>query len=68
MSSDVLKARARLAINTRHHPEIDHTDLKRNLAVAKLEAYVSRIVAEAPPLTPEQLDRVAVLLRPGGGV
>lgn len=66
MSSDVLKARARLAINTRHHPDIDHTDLKRDLAAAKLEAYVSRIVAEAPPLTPEQLDRVAVLLRPAG--
>lgn len=68
MSSDVLKARARLAVNTRHHPELEHTDLKRDLAAAKLEAYVSRVVAEAPPLTPEQLDRIAVLLRPGGGV
>lgn len=38
-----------------------------DLRAAKLEDYVSRVVAEAPPLTAEQLDRVAVLLRPGGG-
>lgn len=27
-------------------------------------AHVERLVAEAPPLTPEQVDRLAVLLRP----
>jgi hypothetical protein len=30
-----------------------------------LEAYVARIVAEAPPLTAEQRDRIAMLLRGG---
>lgn len=62
MSSDILTARARLAVNTRHHPERDHADLKRDLAAAKLADYVARVVAEAPPLTDEQKHRIASLL------
>lgn len=31
---------------------------------AEIDAYVTRVVAEAPPLTDEQRDRIAVLLRP----
>ncbi len=34
--------------------------------VADIDAYVRRIVEAAPPLTPEQRDRLAVLLRGGG--
>ncbi|MFK4295019.1 hypothetical protein ABH924_000151 [Arthrobacter sp. GAS37] len=37
---------------------------RRDLRAAKLAAYVSKVVAEAPPLTNEQIDRIAVLLRP----
>ena len=62
-----LSARAKLAASVRHHPEIDTSDLKRTLAAENLASYVSRIVAEAPPLTPEQRDRIASLLRPAGG-
>jgi hypothetical protein len=29
-------------------------------------AYVARVVAEAPPLTPDQVARIATLLRPVG--
>lgn len=29
--------------------------------------YAARVAAEAPPLTPAQRDRIAVLLRGGGG-
>ncbi len=29
-----------------------------------VDDYVARLLAEAPALTPEQLDRLAVLLRP----
>ncbi len=29
-----------------------------------LDDYVDRLLAESTPLTPEQLDRLAVLLRP----
>lgn len=62
----VATARGRLAGSKRWHPKEDHTELKRDLAAAKLEEYVSRVVAEAPPLSQEQIDRIAVLLRPGG--
>lgn len=42
------------------------------LAAAKASIYIERILAEAPPLTPEQRTRLAELLKPvrvnGGGV
>ncbi len=37
------------------------------LAQAKLERYISEIVAEAPDLAAEQRDRLARLLQPVGG-
>lgn len=62
-----LSERARLAAITRHHP--NRADLKgavrRDLAAANLESYIRRTVAAAPPLTGEQRDRLAVLLRGG---
>ncbi len=36
---------------------------RRNLAEEKIKAYVERTVASAPELTPEQRDRLALLLR-----
>lgn len=39
---------------------------RRDLAAANVERYVARVVAEAPPLTPEQRDRIARLLRNSG--
>jgi hypothetical protein len=41
-------------------------DLDRDLAAARLEDYVRRVVNAAPPLTAAQRDRLAVLLRGGG--
>ena len=35
--------------------------------MADLDDFVARIVATAPPLTEEQIDRLAVLLKPGRG-
>lgn len=61
----VASAKGKLAVARRWHPDTDNSSLRRDLAAAKLEAYVSRVVSEAPPLTVEQLDRVAVLLRGG---
>lgn len=61
----VASAKGRLAVARRWHPESDPTPLQRDLAAAKLEAYVARVVAEAPPLTREQADKIAVLLRGG---
>jgi len=42
--------------------------LRAEYAEAKLLAYVAKVVGEAPPLTPEQRDRIAVLLRGGASV
>lgn len=63
--------RARVASLTRSRTP-DDPDLvaaRRNLRAARLEDYIRRTVAAAPPLTAEQRDRLAVLLRatPDGG-
>ncbi len=42
----------------------NQTETARDLAAARLEDYIARTVAAAPPLTPEQRDRLATLLRP----
>lgn len=34
------------------------------LRASRAEDYIKRLVAEAPPLTPEQRDRLAVILKP----
>ena len=72
MSNPVRTEKARLAANVRHHPNKDHTENRRDLAAAKLDAYIEKILAAAPPLTDEQRTKLAELLRPvrqsGGGV
>ncbi|BCW76268.1 hypothetical protein NicSoilB11_25930 [Arthrobacter sp. NicSoilB11] len=65
MSTQIRTARARLAAATRHHPESSHEELRRDLKAANLAEYVRRVVSEAPPLTQEQADRIAGLLRGG---
>jgi hypothetical protein len=56
----------KIAANTRHHgyesPVV--TDLRGEKAVEDISYYVQRVVESAPPLTKEQLDRIAVILRP----
>ncbi len=42
--------------------------LRAEYATAKLAEYVAKVVGEAPPLTPEQRDRIAVLLCGGASV
>ncbi|HWX99862.1 MAG TPA: hypothetical protein VNY55_08320 [Mycobacterium sp.] len=39
-------------------------DARRNLAAARLAEYIERTVAAAPAFTPEQVDRLRVLLEP----
>ncbi len=56
---------SRIAATTRHHPNADTTELRRDLRAARAEDYIRRIVDQAPPLTPEQRDRLALLLRGG---
>lgn len=67
--SPVLDARSRLATTVRLHRNDTKrvTDARRDLAAAKLAEYVRKTVAEAPPLTDEQRERIAALLRPSIG-
>lgn len=69
MASRALAARNNLGNTCRYHPG-DTTRIDRargELAAAKIADYVEKIIAEAPPLTDEQRDRIAALLRAGGG-
>lgn len=52
---------------SRNQDDPDLVEAKRNLKALKLEEHIRRVVAEAPPLTDEQRDRIAALLRAGGG-
>lgn len=60
--SPVTQARARLAARTRHYPDGDHAEARRDLAAANIQAYVQRVIAAAPPLTNEQREKLAMLL------
>lgn len=65
--SQALAARNRLGAIKRHRP----TDLaaikaaRQELAAAKIAEYIERTVNAAPPLSAEQRDRLALLLRGG---
>lgn len=61
--------RAKVASLSRSRPANDPelVEARQNLKALKLEEYVRRVVDQAPPLTPEQADRIAALLRPAGG-
>jgi len=57
--------RSAIALAKKNDPNADVTDLRRQLRAERLAEHVAAVVAEAPPLTPEQRDRIAVLLRGG---
>jgi len=42
-------------------------ETRRDLATERIASYVERVVAGAPQLTSQQLDRLAELLRPTAG-
>lgn len=66
VSGEVSRRRAQVARRTQSYPA-DHPhllDAKRDLAEAKIAAYVQRVLAAAPPLSDEQRTRLAELLRP----
>jgi len=57
--------RARVASLTRSRPADDPelVDARQKLKAERLAGHVAKVVAQAPPLTPAQRDRIAVLLR-----
>jgi hypothetical protein len=61
------KVRSDIALAKKKDPNADVTELRRDLKAAHLAEYVRRLVGEAPALSPEQRDRIAQLLRSGGG-
>jgi hypothetical protein len=64
MTPDERSARARVAAQRRHHPDDPETDrLAADFKADRLAAYIQRLVDESPPLTADQRDRLALLLR-----
>lgn len=67
--SEVRKARSRLANEVRRvgaeggnrHTHFGVERERKALATAKIDEYVRRVLAEAPPLSPDQLARLASL-------
>lgn len=65
--SEVLKARSAVGVATRSGDPDKIADARRDLAAAKLHAYVEKVVNEAPPLTTEQRTRLTSLFAPARG-
>jgi len=55
-----------IALDKKRNPNANVSALQLQLRAERLADYVSRAVAQAPPLTPEQRDRIVALLRAGG--
>lgn len=66
IGAEVAHERAKVGALSRSRPADDPELVKarQNLKAATLEDYVRRVVDEAPPLRPEQLDRITAILRP----
>lgn len=63
MDPQVALTRSRVAVAARRRDELGVVSARRDLAEAKLADYITRTVDAAPPLTDEQADRLALLLR-----
>lgn len=61
----VARARARVAVASRKRDEGAQLEARQDLAAAKIEDYIRRTVDAAPPLTSDQRNRLALLLRGG---
>ena len=68
--SDVLIERARVASlsRSRHPDDGELIKARQNLTALSLQQHIKRVLAQAPPLTADQLDAIANLLRAGGAV
>lgn len=62
MALSVLKARSQLGVASRTGSRDDIVAARRDLAAAKLEQYIEKIVSTAPPLTPAQKSRLSALI------
>ena len=61
--SEWTQRRAQVASLTRHRPNDPRTtELRRNLAADRLAAHIEKVVADAPPFTPEQTARLVAVI------
>lgn len=63
MSWTAERARVASLSRSRRPDDPDLIDARRNLRAERLAAYIKRVVDDAPPLSAEQRDRLALLLR-----
>ncbi len=65
-SPAVARTRAALSNHTRWHPDDTDglTERRRQFVTEKLADYIARTLAEAPPLTANQRERLSSLLKP----
>lgn len=68
MSWTAERARVASLSRSRTPDDPDLLDARRNLRAERLADHISKVVAEAPPLTQEQRDRLAALLQGGGRI
>ena len=52
---------------SRNADDPDLVEARRNLRAARLEAHIEKALADAPPLSDQQLERIARLLAPPVG-
>lgn len=57
--------RSQIAVAKKRNPRADVTELLRQMKAERLQDHIERVMAEAPPLTQQQRDKIAVLLRGG---
>lgn len=66
-ANDLLSSKSALGVASRSGDPARIIDARREHAAVKIQTAIERVLAEAPPLTDEQRDRIAALLRPARG-
>jgi hypothetical protein len=73
LMSAITNTRSRVAVAARRHKKKPSegtaealATARKDLAAAKIEAYVARVIADSGPLTDEQRAKLAVVLAPIG--
>lgn len=59
------QTRSRIAHAKKKNPDANVTELRRQLRAERLEEYIARVLAEAPPLTSSQRARLRDVLTGG---
>lgn len=64
MNAKTLQLRSKLATHVRYHPNDTqtHDEIRRDLRAARCEEYIEQVLAEDPPLTDDQRQRLVVML------